>query len=472
MTAQLSADNAPDPTTASSPAEFMDALRRLKVWAGDPSFEQLSRRCGVPASTLSDAVNLRRARLPSLEVAKRFVRACGGKPSEIAGWEAKWRALRDRPGAAAGQHPDSRGTPHQLPPDVPNFVGRQRELRLLDAARHGGHRAILVVGAPGIGKTAMAVHWAHRVAEDYPDGQLFLDLSGFARKPPLSPAQALHLLLGALGLPADRVPVGVPARLALYRSLTYTRRVLVVLDNVRDAEQVRHLLPGGPGCVTLVTSRHRLTGVVARDGAHQLALGPLLPGEAVGLLNDLLGAEETLRARPGAVHELARLCDHHPLALRVAAANFNDRPYGSIPQYISMLLAGDRLVGLQATDDDHAAVSTAYDLSYVVLGSPVQHLFRRLAALSGAEFTADDAAFLSGSPTAQVIPQLNTLIAAHLVEVVAPDRFRLGTLPQLYAAARHRADDPSEAYALGDIPPRRCPRTRFRTPVSPGRPAG
>lgn len=448
----LSADNAPDPTTANSPAEFVDALRRLKIWAGDPSFEQLHRRSGVPASTLSDAVNVRRARLPSLEVVKRFVRACGGKPSELAGWEAKWRALRDRPGAAAGHDPGSRGAPHQLPADVPHFAGRRRELRLLDAVRHERYRAVLVVGAPGIGKTALAVHWAHRAAEDYPDGQLFLDLSGFSRKPPMSPARALRLLLGALGLTADRVPVGVPARLALYRSLTYTRRILVVLDNARDADQIRHLVPGGPGCITLVTSRHRLTGVVARDGARRLALGPLLPAEAVGLLNDLFGAEETLRAEPGAVDELARLCDHHPLALRVAAANFNDRPYRSIRQYISTLLAGDRLIGLQTTDDDLAAVTTAYDLSYDALGSAAQRLFRGLAVLGGAEFTTHDAAILSEYSPGQMTPLLNTLIAAHLVEVVTPDRFRLGALAQLYAAT----------YAPGDAQPRMCPRPRFR----------
>lgn len=437
----FSANTPPDPAMASTPAEFVDRLRQLKVWAGDPSFEQLRRRCGVPASTLSDAVSARRTRLPSLQVVKALVRACGGEPEAVAGWEARWRALRERPGAAAGQHPDSRGAPHQLPADVPPFLGRHRELRLLDAAQQQRVRAVLVVGAPGIGKTAAAVHWAHRVAENFPDGQLFLDLLGFARNPPMAPAQALRLLLGALGVPPDSIPVGVPARLALYRSLTYAQRVLVVLDNARDADQVRHLLPGGPGCLTIVTSRHRLTGLVARDGAHRLALGPLPADQAEILLTELLRTEQTLLDRH-AIRELARLCDHQPLALRVAAANLNDRPYGSVSQYISTLLTDDRLAGLQVTDDDFAAVNTAYELSYLALRDPARRLFRGLAALGGAEFTSYDAAVLGSSPPADATPLLNTLVSAHLVEVVAPDRFRLGVLPQLYAAARHRIEDP------------------------------
>jgi DNA-binding SARP family transcriptional activator len=310
--------------------------------------------------------------------------------------------------------------PAQLPSDVAAFTGRAEPLDQLDAlaGRNGERPARVVIsamaGAAGVGKTALAVHWAHRVRTRFPDGQLYVNLRGYAAGPPMRPIDALALFLRALGVPAERVPVDVEEAAAVYRSLLSDRRILVVLDNAASAAQVRPLLPGGAGCVVLVTSRDRLAGLVARDGAHLLSLDVLTPTESYTLLARTVG-EDRVAAEPDAGRELARLCAHLPLALRIASAHLAARPGRRIAGYVAELAAGNRVAALTVEGDDQAAVQAAFDLSYATLAPGVRLLFRRLGLVPGPDVTVEAAAALAGTTVAEAAAGLDRLVAAHLV---------------------------------------------------------
>jgi len=230
----------------------------------------------------------------------------------------------------AATSPTSRSTPtppvpRQLPAPPRSFAGRVRELTALDAILTAGEQPAAVVvsavsGTAGVGKTALAVHWAHQVADRFTDGQLYVNLRGFDPSGSvMAPAEAIRGFLDALAVPAERIPASLAAQAGLYRSLLAGKRMLIVLDNARDAEQVRPLLPGAPGCLVLVTSRNRLTGLVAADGAHPLTLDLLSPAEAYHLLAQRLGADR-LAAEPDAVDEIITRCARLPLALTIVAA--------------------------------------------------------------------------------------------------------------------------------------------------------
>jgi hypothetical protein len=215
--------------------------------------------------------------------------------------------------------PTGHPVPAQLPANVGDFTGRAAQLAQLDQVMPGpGQRGtntvgvVAISGTAGIGKTALAVRWAHQVRDCYPDGQLYVNLRGYAPTRPVTPVEALTGFLYALGVPVDRIPVELEPAAALYRTLLADKRVLVVLDNARSVERVRPLLPGGTGCLVLVTSRDQLGGLVARDGARRIRLDVLAATEAHALLAQLLGAER-VATEPAAVTELARLCEPaHP----------------------------------------------------------------------------------------------------------------------------------------------------------------
>ncbi len=347
--------------------------------------------------------------------------------------------------------PARRAAPGQLPADVTSFTGRADHLRELDAllAPRSVDRANTVVisaiaGTAGVGKTALAVHWAHRIRHRFSDGQLFVNLRGYAPNPPLRPLDALARFLRALGVPADRVPIEVDEAAALYRSLLADRRVLVLLDNASSADQVRPLLPGSPGCLAIVTSRHSLAGLAARDGASRLALDVLATAEARALLRQLLGAPR-VNAEPEATADLVRLCAQLPLALRIAAANLADQPRRALGGYVADLRAGDRLEALAVPGDENAAVRAAFDLSYGSLPPDTQHMFRCLGLIPHADVTAESSAALAGTPVRDAARQLQTLAAAHLVDEHVPGRFAFHDLLRAYAAERARADGSAEA---------------------------
>ncbi|MGN9908730.1 tetratricopeptide repeat protein [Phytohabitans sp. LJ34] len=337
--------------------------------------------------------------------------------------------------------------PAQLPADVPGFTGRADHLRTLDELLpgHPGRAASTVVisaiaGTAGVGKTALAVHWGHRVRGRFPDGQLYLNLRGFAGEAPVRPIEALAHMLRSLGEPAEQIPVDVQTAAGRYRSLLADRQMLVVLDNAANADQVRPLLPGSPGCLVLVTSRDRLTGLLARDGAESLPLDVLSPDEAHALLAAVLGPDR-VAAEPAAVEELARTCSYLPLALRVAAANLICHPWPSVADYVTALREGDRLSALDVDGDEQTEVRRAFDLSYRTLHPDARRAFRLLGLAPGPDITVEAAAALAGTDTAQARRQLDSLVAVHLVNHPVLGRYSCHDLLRHYAAERAHAED-------------------------------
>jgi DNA-binding SARP family transcriptional activator/tetratricopeptide (TPR) repeat protein len=333
--------------------------------------------------------------------------------------------------------------PAQLPAAVPAFTGRAGALRDLDAMLDqrpaGAVVSCALVGPGGIGKTALAVHWAHRVTDRFPDGQLYVNLRGYAGAAPLRPVEALEGFLRGLGVPAEQLPVEPEQAASLYRTLLAGKRMLVLLDNAAGADQVRPLLPGSPGCLVLVTSRDQLGGLVARDGARHLPLDVLTPAEATALLTAVLG--DRVGAEPAAAAELARACGYLPLALRIAAANLAMRPRRTVAEQVAAL-ATDRLAALQVAGDEQAAVRAAFDLSYTALPPAARRLFRLLGLVPGPEVTAPAATALSGDPAAGDL--LEQLAAASLVSQPEPGRYGWHDLIAQYAAERAVAEASAE----------------------------
>jgi DNA-binding SARP family transcriptional activator len=341
----------------------------------------------------------------------------------------------------SGHH---RVTPAQLPAEVTAFTGRELALRQLDillpnendphgAAGSAAPVLATIVGTAGVGKTALALRWAHQVRHRFPDGQLYVNLHGHSVGPAVRPIDALTRLLPALGVPAEQVPQEVDAAAGLYRSLLADKRVLVLLDDVAHSDQARPLLPGSRGCRALLTSRDKLGGLVARDGAVPLTLDALTPAESLTLLTRLLGADR-VGAEPAAAAELTDLCGHLPLALRIAAANLTARPARAITDDTTRMANGDRLAALQVDGDPGVAVRAAFDQSYATLPADAALLFRLLGLVPGREITAQAAAALAGFPPARAALLLDRLAGAHLVVEHTPERYTLHDLLRLYTA--------------------------------------
>ena len=332
--------------------------------------------------------------------------------------------LRDEPDVeVTGAESADLVVPAQLPADV-GLSGRAGPIRALDQTLEGGGSVPIVVisGSAGVGKTALAVHWAHRVRHRFPDGQLFANLGG--RGVTVRPIRMLAAFLFSLGIPAERVPVDVETAGALLRTTLAGRRVLIVLDNARDADQVRPLLPGNRDSMVVVTSRERMVGLVARDGARQLTLDVLSRTAALDLLGRTLGHERVDADRASAI-ELASLCAWLPLALRIAAAKLADHPHCTIADHVEELRAGNALSALEVHGDEQAAVRVAFDQSYGALSTPGQRLFRLLGLVPVAAVSVRTAAVLAGISAAQAARELGNLARAHLVEQRAPDRYGL-----------------------------------------------
>jgi tetratricopeptide (TPR) repeat protein len=436
----------PVPGDAPDIAAFVRALRAVKLSAGDPSLEMLRRRTGVPTSTLSDAFNPQRRRMPSLDLVRAIVRACGAEASQTALWEKAWCSVRERIDNESPAMPVGREwVPRQLPPDVRGFIGRADAIAALEDLPSGAP-ATVITGTAGVGKTALAVHWAYRISDSYPDGQLYLDLRGHAGTPAIPPTEALSLLLQALDVPGERIPLQLHLQVGLYRSVLAARRVLVVLDNAADAAHVRPLLPSGPYSHALVTSRDALTGLVVHEGAARVILSTLTAAHSADLLAIHLGPGR-VEAEPEGTAELAALCANLPLALRIVAANLAGRPNQTIAGAVRELGSTDLLESLRVVGDPESAVAAAFDISYRSLPAETQRLFRLLGLVPGPEVTRDASAILLGRKPADAVPELDRLVSAHLLFESSPGRYGTHDLLALYARRRVEAE-PSALHRL------------------------
>ncbi len=332
------------------------------------------------------------------------------------------------------------------------FTGRAGELAELDALLPGAtepggtpHAVVIaaISGTAGAGKTALAVHWAHRVAGQFPDGQLYVNLRGFDPEQPVTAGEALAGFLAALGAGAA-IPPGEAARAARYRSLLAGRRLLIVLDNAAAAEHVRPLLPGSASAMVLVTSRTALPGLVARDGAHRLDLDLLPAEDAVALLRTLVG--ERVDADPATALALAGLCARLPLALRVAAELAVARP-GMPLDALAAELAGerDRLELLDAGGDSRSAVASVLSWSYRHLPDDAARMFRLLGLYPGQDWDAHAAAALGGTTVTQAGQFLGVLARGHLIQPAGPGRHGMHDLLRAYAARQAASLDDDQA---------------------------
>lgn len=348
-------------------------------------------------------------------------------------------------GRSAGPGPDGeRRRFAQLPADTGTFTGRRAELAHLLNVIPGtatgpgpGAAAIRAVdGMGGIGKTALVVHAAHRLAARFPDGCLFLDLHGHTRAiAPVEPGQALERLLRAVGVPGEQIPAHVDDRAALYRSRLAGRRLLIVLDNARTAQQVRPLLPAEPGCLVLVTSRRRLT---ALDEARPLSLDILPVTDAVTLFGTIAGTGRTA-GHPDEVGRVVELCGRLPLAIRIAAARLRARSAWTVAHLADRLADQHHRFG--ELDDGERGVAAAFTLSYQDLTGAQQRTFRLLSLHPGADTEPYAAAALTGRPVSAAGQTLEDLLDAHLLLQGVPGRYRFHDLMRAYAADLARTHD-------------------------------
>jgi DNA-binding SARP family transcriptional activator/Flp pilus assembly protein TadD len=430
-------------------------------------------RCGRQAEALAAFADTRRVLVqelgiePGQELRALHARILAADPGLDAPAPARTASAAGRPAAVKTQP-----VPAQLPADVTAFTGRDSELATLDLLLTGATGAVAVTdgagqagsddaavpiavlaGTAGVGKTALAVRWARRVAAAFPDGQLYVNLRGYDPGAPVSPGDALAGFLRALGLAGEDIPAGEDERAAAYRSLLDGRRMLVVLDNAASVEQARPLLPGSPACLVVVTSRDSLAGLVARHGARRLALDTLPAADAIGLLRTLIG--DRVDAEPDAAAELADQCARLPLALRVAAELAAASPDSRLAE-LAGELAGEqrRLDLLDAGGDEQTAVRGVFSWSYRHLPAGPARAFRLAGLHPGPDLDAYAVAALTspagaagagsgGGPgtATQAKDALAVLARAHLVHPLGAGRYGMHDLLRAYARELAAAED-------------------------------
>jgi len=446
----MDANQAPDPGQARTAASYLDQLAQLRTWCGEPSLRVLRRLDGPAPTTTSWVLNGKGLpKLPRWEFVASYVAAClrhrGLTPQQagqqVESWRSAWQTLSRDAGTATG----TPAVPAQLPAAPRYFTGRRTYLARLDRLlrQEGDLPAVVaIVGAGGIGKTALAVRWAHNVSAHFPDGQLHIDLHGYHAGPSMQTGNALLILLTALGIRSAAIPSEVESRAALLRTTLTGRRMLLILDNARDSQHVRSLLPGSPGCFTLVTSRDNLAGLVAREGAHRLNLDRFPRHEAANLFRLILG-NARMRKEPGAVDDIIRLCDGLPLAVRVAAQHAADRPHQPLSGLAAQLSdQGRRLDVLSVPGDPLCTVRAVLDSSYRTLPGQARRLFRLLSAHPGTDCTVESAAALADTSAEQAEVELTTLHNRHLLQRGEHGRYRLHDLLGVYSLDLANAEDP------------------------------
>lgn len=446
MPAPFDPHRQPDSSAPADLPDFATVLRDCRVAAG-LSQEALAELAGVTARSIR---NIERGwvRRPRPETAALLGTALGlaGRRLDdfVAHAREQYWAQRKSPSDTGNvdRATPAGGTissiPAQLPLDVRGFTGRLDEIAALDeivAPEVRDAATVSVIsGTPGVGKTALAVRWAHAATAHFPDGQLYVNLRGYDLDEPMPPGEALIGFLVALGVGRRDVPLAVPDRAALYRSRMHGRRALVLLDNAASAEQVRPLLPGGPACVTLVTSRESLAGLVALDGAHRMDLDLLSVEEAGHLLRTVIGPR--VNAEPEAAEMLVRQCARLPLALRVAAELAAAQPARDLATLVAELRdEQQRLDMLAAGDDRRAAVRTVLSWSYRQLSAEVAAVFRAVGLHPGADVDDYAASALAGIDLHAAAGALRSLADAHLLRPATPTRYVMHDLLRAFSCS-------------------------------------
>ena len=420
--------------------EALQARIILLLAAGGRQAEALERYAAV-RSRLAEELGVD----PSAELRtahERVLRQTAGSPGPghrtAPGDDVPADAVPEQSGAPPRSCPRLRHA--RLPVDTASFVGRRAELEQSQAllSREEGPYAPVVIGAvsgmAGVGKTTFAVHWAHLAADRFPDGQVYVDLRGFHPDlPPVTPADALRDLLDALGVPPSQVPDDPDALASLYRCTLADRRVLILLDNARDSDQVRPLLPGGPDCLTIITSRHRLHGLIVSHNARFIPLGLLTLREGVELLVRRLG-EDRVRAELPSAEAIVELCGHLPLAVAIASARAVLQPSFPLAAIAAELRESRGRLDAFASRDTHTDARSVFSCSYKALSPAARRLFRLLSVHPATDFTAPVAAGLVGGPLRDVRPRIAELVDHHLLTEHVPGRFTCHELLRAYAA--------------------------------------
>ena len=436
----------PDPSQVADLGEFVDVLARLRVWAGNPSYRTLAKRVGpllrppraLSHTTLAHAFQPGRRRI-DLDMVLAIVRALNLDELSVGRWRAAWFRVTAKTGTAAG-------VLRQLPADLATFTGRTGDLaRLVEltAAAESGTATTVVIsaidGMAGVGKTQLAIHAAHMLvrAGRYNDAQLYVNLRGFdGEQPPVDPPAVLEEFLRQLGVPARQIPEGTDARAAMFRDRTHDKDALILLDNAADERQVRDLIPAGPGCLVLITSRRVLAGL---DGANLWSLDAFSSGEALDLLARIVGADR-VAAEPGAAAQVVAQCRFLPLAVALVAARLRSRPSWSLADLSERLEDQMRLLDELATGG--RGIAAAFALSYQNLTDEQRRMFRFLSLHPGADFDAGAAAALAGSAQREAERLLEDLLDANLLQQRAVGRYGLHDLLRVYARDQLRAQTP------------------------------
>jgi len=436
-----------DPAATGSAPQLVALLRELRAASG-LSIREISRRAKdrgdwLPTSTLAAVLN--RDSIPRTEVVAALVRACGGDEAVVDTWLAQCARI------AAADVADTGQIPRQLPPAPHAFTGRERELRLIDQhARDAAPRAVVLAGPAGVGKTALALHWAHRALDAFPDGQLYVDLRGFSGSDPLTPAPVLHRFLAALGTDPEEIPPDGDERAAMYRSLLSHRRVLVVLDNARSPEQLRDLLPGTGASTALITARTDLFGLTATHGVPHLRLAPLTREASMDLLGAMIGPGR-VAADPEAARGLAAACGDLPLALRLAACQTLARPEQSLGDLRDRISRAP-LTNLDLPGDEAAGLRACLDLTRDSLDPATLKALNAIGLHPATEFEPAGIAALNAVTAADADAALHRLAALHLAAPTADGRWSVHDLVRAYAReqAADRTDRDAALHRLYD----------------------
>ncbi len=436
-------------TAADGHDPFGELVRGRRV-AACLTQEELAQMSGLGVRTISDIERGRIAR-PHRRSVDLLCNALG---------LGVGAAASDGPGGPTATPADRNGhsgsapllpvVPRQLPTAIRHLAGRTDELRILDGLLgrfYGAAGTVLTVaisGTAGVGKTTLAVHWAHRAAKHFPDGQLYVNLRGFDPSgAPMAPSDAIRGFLEAFGMSAERIPASPDAQAALYRSLLAGRRMLITLDNARDDAQVRPLLPGSAPCLVVVTSRRQLAGLAATEAAHLLTLDMLTRAEAHEMLSHRLG-RQLVDDETGAVGELISLCTGLPLALAIVAARHAARPSHPLQALVEELRpVQGRMKVLDATDVADAVTSTraVFSWSYQSLSHQAARMFRLLAAHPEPEITAAAAASVAGVGPERARQLLTELVLANLLAEHADGSCTFNDLLRAYAAEQAGGSD-------------------------------